>query len=521
MTKPDSPPESPLHRAARLGDIAMLEILIAQGADINSRADLEFDYGSHLRQLTPLMVAARSIDGATVETLRWLLEHGADLHARSEGGNTAAWYAAGDGGRCEFHECAVTPEHVRRLEYLLDAGLDPHECSSNGRSLLTEACRAGDPARVSLLLQRGVSAVPHFDPEQARLLEDEMVQGMREHLAKEGVPEEFLDTEAERFRPESVQGLSSYQIPLFCAVASGSAECVRLILAAGADPNTRDSLDSTPLMQAGSGEVVRVLIDAGADLHAIDSYGKDALQTVLEGGCGLVCGSAHFDIARALLDAGADIERRDKYSHTRLYSAAFSHADAAVEFLLSVGADPHAEQGGGYTPLHAICWQGEYQDVETNEAAARIIDLLVGAGSDVNGRDKNGNTPMHEAASGDWGNPTAIRTLLRHGAEPDLVNESGLTPLMLASSNGDIECVRELLAARADPTRADARGKTAVDCAKDHYESWVKINEEPPTLDFEFYEDPEVLKSRHLNAIQRAAEGLKLLHEAAGRAPMG
>jgi ankyrin repeat protein len=94
----ERPPEPAMHRAARHGDLCELESLVESGADVNVMADLEFDNGPHLKGLTALMVAARSIDGATTETLRWLVEHGADIHARSAGGNTAAWYAAGHGG---------------------------------------------------------------------------------------------------------------------------------------------------------------------------------------------------------------------------------------------------------------------------------------------------------------------------------------------------------------------------------------------------------------------------------------
>ena len=81
MTRHQTPPEPRIHRAARLGDLVELGRPLAAGEDVDSRADLEYDYGPFLRQLTPLMVAARSDDGATAETLRWLLGHGADPRA--------------------------------------------------------------------------------------------------------------------------------------------------------------------------------------------------------------------------------------------------------------------------------------------------------------------------------------------------------------------------------------------------------------------------------------------------------
>ncbi len=124
MTRPVAPEEPELHRAARRGDIATLERLHRVGADMDSRTDIEIDEDCTLRGLSPLMVAARSIDGATVETLKWLLEHGADLHAESEWGLTAAWFAAGRGGRRSSQKWQLVPEHVDRLRFLLDADGD-------------------------------------------------------------------------------------------------------------------------------------------------------------------------------------------------------------------------------------------------------------------------------------------------------------------------------------------------------------------------------------------------------------
>ncbi|NJK67828.1 MAG: hypothetical protein HC941_16015 [Microcoleus sp. SU_5_3] len=465
MTQPNSSYEPPLHRAARLGNLAELQQLIVQGANINSRADIATNSGSFFSQLTPLMVAAGSYDGATVETLRWLIEHGADISARSQGGTTAAWYASGNAGCLESDKSLVMHDRVQRLEYLLDRGLDPNECSNNGRSLLSEACRVGDRACVSLLLQRGATAAP---------------------------------------QSESAEPLSSYQIPLFCAAESGSAECVRLILEAGANPNTLDDFHSSALTYAGSREVALILIDAGTELHVTDNYGDDAFQEMLQN---RDRGSERFEVARILLDAGADIERRDEYGNTRLYAAAFSLAADGVEFLLNCDANPHAQQSEGKTPLHAVCWGADSQDSQIDcEPVVRLIDLLVSVGIDVNARDVEGNTPMHEAAFGDGCNLTALRTLLKHGAEPDLAAADEMTPLMLAASQGAIECVRTLLMAGANSTIADKQGMTAIDHAKKYCETAVGIDKESQIPDF----CCEVVSQQ---ALDQGAECLKLLQE--------
>ncbi len=236
--------EPPLHCAARLGDVQEVARLVNEGANIEARA--------FRQDLTPLMVAARSTEAETKQVVEWLLTHGAKLRATSNSGRTAAWYAAGGQN---YYDDRVLPDQVERLRLLLNAGLDPEESAEDGQSLLWRACRAGDPARVRLLLELGATASIRAD------------SGTRQSRA----------------------------IPLFAAVESDSAECVQLLLDAGEDPTEatgdRDGqLDLPPDLQASlkreipttggetalgsvaSLEVARLLIAAGADVNACDWY---------------------------------------------------------------------------------------------------------------------------------------------------------------------------------------------------------------------------------------------------------
>jgi ankyrin repeat protein len=212
-----------------------------------------------------------------------------------------------------------------------------------------------------------------------------------------------------------------------------------------------------------------------------------------------------------IIAAGAEIERRDRFGHTRLHSSAFRRAAAAVEALLEMGADPLAEQGDGETPLHAVAWQGESTaESEVNAAAERIIDLLVAAGVDPGKANAGGSTPLHEAAGGDWGSATAIRALLRHGAEIDAVDGGGDTPLMMAASRGEVDCVHVLLEAGADPKRA-------LETAREHLEIWREIVAEGGK-DIPPYISPEQNRETQANALADAEASLALIERAAGRA---
>lgn len=478
------PPESAIHRAARKGNIAELERLLKAGADVNERGDVEIDNGSYLRGLTPLMTAARSIDGATVETLRWLVEHGAEVRAVSDAGVTAAWYGAGHGGRWEFHRKAITPDHAERLRYLLDLGLDPEECCECGRSLLVEACRAGDGARVGLLLSRGARVDAR---DRARL--PSVTDALR------GVSSLLPASEENPLAQAPRGGAGEYEIPIFCAARSGAAECVRLLLDAGAGLETRDSGGRTPLMAAGSAAVVRALVEAGADLRARDERGRDAVHALLSHETESeeeVAGRR--DAARALFSAGLDVEGVDRRGWTRLREAAFGLYADSVAFLLSVGADAARADGKGVTALHAVCWGRESWDPEENEARERIIRLLVEAGAPVDVADDYGSTPLFYAVGGDHGNVGTARLLLELGADPNAVESDGRTPLMSAAGKGEAECVELLLRAGGDPARRDRDDRDALDAAR----AWLARAEEWAR------EDPDGAEARVVEERMRA-----------------
>lgn len=93
------------------------------------------------------------------------------------------------------------------------------------------------------------------------------------------------------------------------------------------------------------------------------------------------------------------------------------------------------------------------------------LSFLLGRGANPNVRDGGGNTPLTIASQ--IGFVDGAQTLIRRRAQVDLANGAGETPLILAVQNRDLAMVRVLIAAGADPDRADsAAGMSARDYAQ-------------------------------------------------------
>ncbi len=114
------------------------------------------------------------------------------------------------------------------------------------------------------------------------------------------------------------------------------------------------------------------------------------------------------------------------------------------------------------------------RDVTTGETALHLViarrdntwlGFLLGKGANPNIADRDGNTPLMDAVQARF--EDGVRTLLAHGAQIDKTNASGETPLIRAVQLRDLGLTRLLVAQGADPDRRDTlAGMSARDYAK-------------------------------------------------------
>jgi hypothetical protein len=139
--------------------------------------------------------------------------------------------------------------------------------------------------------------------------------------------------------------------------------------------------------------------------------------------------------------------------------------------------DPNAACQFGHTALHNASITGSPGAVEALLAAGADPDLRYTKQSPIDGRVEAFRTALMYAKSAE-----VVDVLVKHGADPNVGDASGLTPLMLAAFRADLEVSRALLAAGANPRSKRAGTKkspltTAREIAEwklDGYRKWPK-----------------------------------------------
>ena len=251
--------------------------------------------------------------------------------------------------------------------------------------------------------------------------------------------------------------------PLHQAAAKGFKTVAEFLIARHANVNAGDIYGSTPLFgAAGNGfrAVVELLLANKADINARNSWGWTPLFRAVQ--------NNQTEMAQLLLADKAEVNATTEHGVTPLLLAV-SKPDidiGLVKSLLASGADPeahiqedsHQYDGidSGLRPVH-LALRNERTD---------LLDLLLASHADVNGPyveyrggAKNSSTPLLMAASSSGAKPAEeVRILLEHGADPNLADEIGRTPLATAVINNNLKVVQELLDHHADANKPDNDG---------------------------------------------------------------
>jgi len=210
---------------------------------------------------------------------------------------------------------------------------------------------------------------------------------------------------------------------LFTAIIENDASVVKKLLQADASLTTRlvemaklynsgifhwIYVGDTALHLAAAGyrvEIVRLLLAAGADPNAAENMRRSS--PVHYAADGFIAGPAgepnrQVETLRCLVENGGNIHLQDKNGATPLHRAVRTRSAAAVKFLLQAGSEPTARNKPGSTPFHLAVQntgRGGSGESAAIEGQREIIETFLALGVSPKLKNASGKTVADSAQS--------------------------------------------------------------------------------------------------------------------------
>ncbi|KRY39744.1 Ankyrin repeat domain-containing protein 29 [Trichinella spiralis] len=202
---------------------------------------------------------------------------------------------------------------------------------------------------------------------------------------------------------------------LFFAAEEGHLEIARFLLESGFDVVTNGGMALFIAAQGNYMTIVKTFLEVGCDPNYSMSDGAHSLFVAAQNG--------HLEVVKILLQNGADVSKARNDGATPLWiSCQMGHASIVRELLLW-GANVDEARKDGATPLFKASHKGHTAVVEELLEFDPCLGLLA-----------NGETALHAACL--FGHQEIAKMLIRAGADVQLLNQAGETPLQLAEQLG-------------------------------------------------------------------------------------
>lgn len=225
---------------------------------------------------------------------------------------------------------------------------------------------------------------------------------------------------------------TSFQLVGLLTSASKHPATLQELISVGASRNDQADKDLALVgaAQSGNVEAARVLIAYGAnpnaDLKKLTITQRSGGMTLQGPGSGSIliyaAKSGNPEMVREILRYHPTLEARDWVGKTAMFSA------------------------------------GDYHSTDQDGARVECVRLLVKAGADVNARDRDGNTPLHETFLAD-----VEEELLKLGANVNAQNNEGETPIF---TTVDDKAIPLFMKYGADLGIRNAKGETVAEAAQ-------------------------------------------------------
>ena len=393
----DDPGVEVLHAAAENGDIEIIELLVSQVLNVDSR-DKD--------GVTPLMLSAFYDKPSAFQLL---LQNSADPCLKDNNGSSLLHYA-------------TQGENTSIINKLLSLGLDIDSRDTQGATPLMYAAAFDKQSAFQLLIEKGADPSLKADKEFSLL-----------HCAVQGGNPSIINKLLSLGLDIDSRSGPFDRTPLMCAAADGKQSAFEMLIQNGADPSLKDVCHNNLLhfaAQGGDMTIINKLISLGLDIDSRSFPGETPLMHAAADGK-----QSAFE---TLIQNGADPFLKDNDSSSLLHHAANGGNTSIIDKLLSLGLD--VDSRSSYSSSTPLMYAAEWPQ-------QKAFQMLIQTGADPFLKDKDGSSLLHCAAQG--GNTSIINELLSLGLQIDSKDLNGKTPLTIATKFKNFEAVKFLLSKKA------------------------------------------------------------------------
>ncbi|CAM3569333.1 ankyrin repeat domain-containing protein [Zobellia roscoffensis] len=409
--------------------LATIKYLVEQGNDVNKKTHDSRTY---------IFWAAYS---GNVEAMEYLIEKGAKLDVvDSHGYYPSAFASAGGQTDPKIYELLIAngadlknekdhhganiilvavsnAKDLKFTDYLISKGLNINATDKDGNGIFYYAAKGGNIDVLKALKERGVSTTKNDKTgDNAILAASRVGRGGSNGIAV------FQYLEGLGIAPNVVSKEGT--TPLHNLASSKDIKVLDYFISKDVDPNAVDAEGQTALIKAAGRnelEVITYFTETTDNINHADKDGHTALTAAIQ--------NNSADVVTYLISKGASVDVLDKNGNN-LVSYLFNGRGKPREFDAKVAA--LKGKGLDFTQL-----QGDNSTVWHLAVAKNNLGLLKKVktfSADINGKDKDGNTPLHYAAM-KTENAEILKFLIANGADLKSTTEFGETAHDLASEN--------------------------------------------------------------------------------------
>lgn len=444
--------ETILHWSIQKCSLETVKFLISNGCSIlQKNEEIDFSELEYCEITTPLFYACNF---ERMEIVQFLIENGAkeEIDEVNMWGTETAGYNP--------IQIATLRGNLKLLKYLISVGANINFCEHAGNPLHI-AAEQNNFEIVKYMILIGTDIDILNDSEQT----PSMIATKHGNLE---LLKYFVSMGCEIFVKDSNgRGLLHF-------ACGTNLEIVQYLVSIGCDFNSQTTAHETPIFTAaaaGKIEIVQFLITIGSILH---SNGESLLNV----------SCSNFEMFKYLVSIGCSAEQ------TVLFDAIYEANIDILKYMVSIGCPCGIRENDGNTALIVGCLQKNLEliqflihngcrdqlndvneqslsplNVASSKGDLAVVKYLVSLGAKV-------KSAYHSSIyfAAEYGNLGVVRFLFEETdidkeKERTFVAENGSTPVLLSSSNGNLELVKYLVANGFDFNSQETNGLNAVWCA--------------------------------------------------------